>query len=131
MRQNFAHELPEVRTITECFLKLHSCIVIQLPCQTTLKIPQSFVVCQQHYPELNRRFTAPKCCACCGAKPKFRNPFVTRYMKTDHLQENMILQDGVRMSHELFFSNFFFLSFYESMIFSLFIHNFPLQYNVV
>jgi len=56
---------------------------------------------------------------------------VTRYMKTDHLQENMILQDGVRMSHKLFFSNSFFLSFYESMIFSLFIHNFPLQYNVV
>jgi len=23
--------------------------------------------------------------------------YVTRYMKTDHLQENMILQDGVRM----------------------------------
>jgi len=52
-------------------------------------------------------------------------------MKTDHLQENMILQDGVRMSPEVFFSEFFFLSFYESMIFSLFIRNFPLQYNVV
>ena len=57
--------------------------------------------------------------------------YVTRYMKTDHLQENMILQDGVRMSPEVFFSEFFFLSFYESMIFSLFIRNFPLQYNVV
>ena len=51
--------------------------------------------------------------------------YVTRYMKTDHLQ-NMILQDGVWMSPKLFFQSFF-LSFYESMIFSLFIHNFPLQ----
>ena len=36
---------------------------------------QPFVVCQQHYQELYRTFTAPQPCACCGAKPKFRNPF--------------------------------------------------------
>ena len=31
-----------------------------------------------------------------------KNNNVTSYEKTDHLQENMILQDGVRMSPELF-----------------------------
>lgn len=38
---------------------------------------------------------------------------VNRYMKIDHWQENVILQDGVQRSPEIFFS----LSFYESMIF--------------
>jgi len=45
-----------------------------------------------------------------------------------YLQENVILQDGV--CQNFFFFKIFFLSFYESMIFSLFIRNFPLQYNV-
>ena len=56
--------------------------------------------------------------------------YVTRYGKIDHLQENMILQDRVLKSPELFFFQIFFLSFCESMIFSVFIHKFSSQYNV-
>ena len=37
---------------------------------------QPFLLCQQHYQELYRKVHTPKPCACCGAKPKFGNPFL-------------------------------------------------------
>ena len=49
---------------------------------------------------------------------------VTRYVKIDHSQANMILQYRVQYLTQHYFFNFFFFADYENMVFPLLISSF-------